>query len=309
MWEANRHLLVQVKKELRPLREVEDRTRQPMAQRQAAGEAGDPTDAVRHAVILDTDRAGAAASGARTGHAAPRLRRPACPGPTRRARRPAGSLLGEKGEPRRARLRTLVARAQAAGGQQAADRRITQAWRLELAHCRDPDPADAPSRRDGQTVRREVERLLETMPRRFPAQQVPLWLQEPVAYVGLVLRRLGAGLSHCYDVPSLPRTNNAMEQFSHQLKAGERRATGHRRSDTFVVRYGGFAAYAAAASSRAETEQCQQLATVSPAACQRARQQLCAIQERQTKMRRFHLRPDRSLSNLEHNWNQLTSAP
>jgi hypothetical protein len=46
LWEADRHLLVQVKKELRPLREVEERTRQWTAQRQVAGEAADATDAV-----------------------------------------------------------------------------------------------------------------------------------------------------------------------------------------------------------------------------------------------------------------------
>jgi hypothetical protein len=206
-------------------------------------------------------------------------------------------------------LRTLVARAQVAGGQRAADLRIAHAWLRELVHRLDPDPADVPVRRDGASVRREVERLLETVARRYPAQQVPRWLQEPVAYVGLVLRRLGAGLYHCYDVPGLPRTNNAMEQFYRQLKAGERRATGHRRSDTFVVRYGGFAAYAAAASTRSEREICQQLATVSAHAGHRARTQLRATQEHQTKMHRFHLRPDRYLSGLEARWDQLTSAP
>jgi hypothetical protein len=50
LWEADRHLLVQVKKELRPLREVEERTRQRMAERQAAGESADPSDAV----VLDS---------------------------------------------------------------------------------------------------------------------------------------------------------------------------------------------------------------------------------------------------------------
>jgi hypothetical protein len=46
LWEADRHLLAQMKKELRDLREVEDRTRQRQAQRVATGEAPDPTDAV-----------------------------------------------------------------------------------------------------------------------------------------------------------------------------------------------------------------------------------------------------------------------
>jgi hypothetical protein len=50
LWEADRHRLVQVKKELRPLREVEERTRQRMATCQAAGETTDPTDTV----VLDT---------------------------------------------------------------------------------------------------------------------------------------------------------------------------------------------------------------------------------------------------------------
>src|SRR5215813_3945566 len=50
VWEADRHLLVQVKKELRALREVEERTRQRATERQAAGQAPDPIDRV----VLDT---------------------------------------------------------------------------------------------------------------------------------------------------------------------------------------------------------------------------------------------------------------
>jgi hypothetical protein len=100
-----------------------------------------------------------------------------------------------------------------------------------------------------------------------------------------------------------------MEQFYRQLKAGERRATGHRRSDAFVVRCGGFAGYAAVASTRSEPELREQLATVSAQACHRARRDLRATYERQAKMHRFHLRPQRYLSDLEARWNQLTGAP
>lgn len=50
LWEADRHLLVQVKKELRTLRDVEERTRQRAAERQAAGQPPDPIDGV----VLDT---------------------------------------------------------------------------------------------------------------------------------------------------------------------------------------------------------------------------------------------------------------
>jgi hypothetical protein len=206
-------------------------------------------------------------------------------------------------------LRTLVARGVAAGGQQAADLRIAHAWLLDLAHCLEPDAADAPDRRDGMSVRREVETLLDALLARYPGQRAPSWLQEPVGYVGVVLRRLGQGLYYCYDVPGLPRTDNAMEQFYRQLKAGERRATGHRRSDTFVVRCGGFAAYAAAASSLSEATLREQVAAVPATAYQEARTALQSTQERQTKMHRFHLRPDRYLGELEARWIALAEAP
>jgi hypothetical protein len=50
LWEADRHLLVQVKKELRGLRDVEERTRQHQTQQTAAG---GPTD-LADDVVLDT---------------------------------------------------------------------------------------------------------------------------------------------------------------------------------------------------------------------------------------------------------------
>ncbi|HEY8742447.1 MAG TPA: hypothetical protein VIU62_05085, partial [Chloroflexota bacterium] len=163
---------------------------------------------------------------------------------------------------------TLTRRALTAGGQQAADLRVAHGWLGELAARFAPDAA-APSPRDGAAVRREVEALLDELPARFPNQPPPAWLAEKAAHVGVILRRLGDGLYHCYDVPGLPRTNNDHEHFYRQLKAGERRATapsGHpRRSDTFVVRVGGFAAYATAASTLPEALLHDQLASV-PAA-------------------------------------------
>jgi hypothetical protein len=206
-------------------------------------------------------------------------------------------------------LRTLVTRALAAGGQRAADLRIVHAWLVDLAHGLEPDALDAPSRRDGAAVRRAVEQVLEALPSRFPTGRVPPWLQEKAAYVGTVLRRLGDGLYHCYDVPGLPRTDNDLEHFFRQLKAGERRATGHRRSDAFVVRVGGFAAYAVAARTCSEAELCAQLASVSASAAQASRAALRATQARQTQMHRFHLKPARYLSDLEARWIQGAAAP
>jgi hypothetical protein len=202
-----------------------------------------------------------------------------------------------------------VTRALAAGGQPASDLRIAHAWLVDLAHRLAPDAVDAPTRRDGAAVRREVEQQLETLPSRFPTGRVPTWLEEQAAYVGTVLQRLGDGLYHCYEVPGVPRTNNDLEHFFRQLKAGERRATGHRRSDAFVVRVGGFAAYAAAARPQSAAELCAQLAAVSVSAGQASRAALRAPQARQTQMHRFHLQPQRSLRDLEARWHQGAAAP
>jgi hypothetical protein len=91
-------------------------------------------------------------------------------------------------------LQTLIWRARAAGGLQADGLRRAHAWLVDIAHCLEPDAPDAPLRREGACVRGEVEALLTAVPTRFPDDRVPAWLAEQVAYVGLVLRRLGSGL-------------------------------------------------------------------------------------------------------------------
>lgn len=134
-------------------------------------------------------------------------------------------------------------------------------------------------------------------------------MRPPLAHLVLVLRRLGEDLYHCYDVPGLPRTNNDLEHFYRQVKAQERRTTGHRRSDAFVVRVGGFAVYATAASDRPEAELRDQMAAVLAPDWQQERAILRANQERQTKMRRFRLRRSAYLADLEARWAQLAEPP
>jgi hypothetical protein len=206
-------------------------------------------------------------------------------------------------------LLSLAHRALAAAGSQAAELRVAHCWLLELAHRLEPDAAEMASPRAGAAIHAGVDALLDALPARYPDGQVPAWLVPKAAYVGSILRRLGDGLSRCYDVPGLPRTNNAHEHFYRQLKAGQRRATGHRRADAFVVRVGGFAAYAAAASTVPEALLYDRLASVPASACQLCRAELRAVQERQTKMRRFHLHPDRYLNDLEARWATLAESP
>jgi hypothetical protein len=138
---------------------------------------------------------------------------------------------------------------------------------------------------------------------------VPAWLRPKVEYLVTVLRRLGPGLYHCYDVPGLPRTDNAMEQFYRRVKSEQRRITGRKRADAFVVRVGGFAVYATAASTVPEAALLRRLAAVPAADWQQERVTLRANQDRQAKMRRFRLAPAAYLADLEARWAALAHPP
>lgn len=195
-------------------------------------------------------------------------------------------------------------------GERAAQLRRGYAWLREIGRRLDPEvlteSGQAPS---GAEVRERVERCLEETAVATADASFPEWLRGPVSHMRTVLLRLGGSLYHCYDVPALPRTDNDLEQFYRRIKAGERRITGHRRSDSFVVRVGGFAVYAIAATGTTEAELVQQLAAGASADWQRERATLRANQARQTKMRRFHLHRDAYLADLEARWSQLARSP
>ena len=114
---------------------------------------------------------------------------------------------------------------------------------------------------------------------------------------------------HSYDVPGLPRTDNALEQFYRRVKTEQRRITGRKRADAFVVRVGGFAVYATASSGTAEHVLREQLAKVPAVAWQQQRVLLRQTQARQAKMRRFRLRRAAYLTDLEARWTALSLPP
>ena len=184
------------------------------------------------------------------------------------------------------------------------------AWLAEIARQLEPPPAaeDAPAV-SGALIRQRVEACLDELTVAVAEGRIAPWLHPAVAHLGTVLRRLGDGLYHCYDVPDLPRTNNDLEHFYRQVKAGERRITGRKRADSFVVRVGGFAVYAAAAQGEDEATLRRHLAGVSSRAWQEERASLRATQARQTQMRRFRLHRERYLADLEARWMQLTVPP
>lgn len=141
------------------------------------------------------------------------------------------------------------------------------------------------------------------------AGEVPDRLREALRHLTTVLRRLAPGLYRCYDVPELPRTNNALEQFYRRVKTSQRRITGRKRADAFVVRVGGFAVYAIQAAGTPVADLLQRLSAVPAPAWQQQRALLRANQHRQTQMRRFRLHRDTYLADLEARWANLADPP
>jgi hypothetical protein len=203
----------------------------------------------------------------------------------------------------------LIQRAEQRSGPAAADVRQAHGWLCEIAQRLEPPALDAAEPPTGAEVRQRVESYLDEVARAAADGHVPAWLAPPVEHLVTVLRRLGDGLYHCYDVPGLPRTDNDLEQFYRRVKTLQRRITGHKRADAFVVRVGGLAVYATAASAVTETELLRHLAAVPAEAWQAERARLRATQERQTKMRRFHLYRAAYLADLEARWKQVVDPP
>jgi hypothetical protein len=216
----------------------------------------------------------------------------------------------KKGDVRLARLRTLIQRAQDRCRPRAADLQRAHAWLLDIARRLEPEEVTGSAEPEtGAQVRRRVEAALDEMAARLAAGDLPEWLRPPLEHVITVLRRLGHGLYHCYDIPGLPRTDNDLEQFYRRVKSLERRITGHKRSDTFIVRLGGFAVYAVAASTESDHALLPALAAVPAVVWQRQRDLLRATQRRQTQMRRFRLHRAAYLADLEARWTLLTEPP
>jgi hypothetical protein len=204
----------------------------------------------------------------------------------------------------------LIGRAQERCATRAAELRQAHAAVVEIGRRLDPPtplPDDQPL--SGAAVRAHVEAYLEELAAAVAAERIPDWLRGPVGHMVIVLRRLGDGLYHCYDVPALPRTDNALEQFYRRVKSQQRRITGRKRADAFVVRVGGFAVYATASSDTTEADLRRQLARVPAVAWQQERARLRANQLRQTKMHRFQLHRATYLADLEARWALLADPP
>lgn len=123
-------------------------------------------------------------------------------------------------------------------------------------------------------------------------------LREAASHFIRVTRGYGLDLFHCYRIPGLPRTNNALEQAFGSLRYHERRASGRKVASPSLV-LSGCVRMAAAVFTRTRTVTQEMLATVPHASWRGERAAL--EQRRQSRCLRFRFRknPTAFLAELE----------
>jgi hypothetical protein len=125
----------------------------------------------------------------------------------------------------------------------------------------------------------------------------PPW-QHAIAHLLKVTASYGPHLFFCYQIPDLPRTNNALEQAFGQVRSHERRATGRRGALPGLVVHGAVRVQAALAT-RLHSFTVDELAPSDMQAWRDVRAQISYRQEGRRKQWRFRKDPSAYLAALE----------
>jgi hypothetical protein len=167
-------------------------------------------------------------------------------------------------------------------------------WLIDLEHLLDPD------RGPGKTsaeVRQAVAAYLvdlTTHQATDPEDQVV------AAHINRIFRSFWWGLFASYDVTGLPRTNNELERYIRQIKMSQRRVSGRKNVQDFIIRYGAFAALVDEAESLDEL--LVRLEQVDQAEFLKERQQLNLTLLQEVKVHRFRFHRTDFLADLEARW-------
>jgi len=167
-------------------------------------------------------------------------------------------------------------------------------WLIDLEHLLDPDRD--PGKTSAQ-VRQAVTTYLvdlTTHQATDPEDQVV------AAHINRIFRSFWWGLFASYDVTGLPRTNNELERFIRQIKMSQRRVSGRKNVQDFIIRYGAYAALVDEAESLDEL--LARLEQVDQAEFLKERQQLNLTLLQEAKVHRFRFHRADFLADLEARW-------
>jgi hypothetical protein len=170
-------------------------------------------------------------------------------------------------------------------------------WLIDLQRLLDPTTGTPSQPPTGAEVSARVDEYLCTLNQRTELDETDMAIAQHVAQT---FRNRWWGLFRCYDVPGLPSTNNDLETFFGRLKTNQRRVTGCKSVNSFVLRYGAYAAFVDLSEPKAEL--LARLRQVDRVAYKRERQQLQTILAEVRDQHRFRHKRDLALQELELEW-------
>jgi len=160
----------------------------------------------------------------------------------------------------------------------------------------DPERARRYHRTAGE-IKRRLNQFLRRLKKQTSSQEREA---QVVAHIEKTVRNRWWGLFTCYRVPQLPASNNAHELFFNHFKQRQRRVTGRKSVEHFVLRYGPYAAYLDPRESLADL--LGRLPQVEAVAFAEARRKVREHQARLHQPYRFRRQPKRYLKELETRW-------
>ena len=174
---------------------------------------------------------------------------------------------------------------------------------IDLQRLLKPTPTPADPQPTSQGVKTAVGRYLIKLAKRSDLDETD---QAIAHHIIITFRNRWWGLFLCYDVPGLPATNNALESFFGRLKTNQRRITGRKSVNSFVLRYGSYAAFVDPAEPKADL--LTRLSQVDRATYQLQRQHLQRILVERQAYYRFCHKLDTVVQKLELEWQAAVDA-
>jgi hypothetical protein len=167
-----------------------------------------------------------------------------------------------------------------------------QSWLIDLQRILETEPN--PGSRE---IENQINRYLVDLSQRDDLNEAD---QSIAQHVISTFRNRWWGLFVCYDTPGLPATNNDLESFFGRLKTNQRRTTGRKSVNNFVLRYGAYAAFVDL--SETKTDLLNRLRHVDRTVYQQERQQLQLVLDERREFHRFQHNLDIVVKELENEW-------
>jgi hypothetical protein len=172
-----------------------------------------------------------------------------------------------------------------------------RSWLIDLQRLLKPTRQQGMPPPTGQEIETQVDQYLLKLSQHNDLDETDRAIAE---HITTTFRNRWWGLFVCYDVPGLPATNNDLERFFGRLKTNQRRITGRKSVNSFVLRYGAYAAFVDLSEPKADL--LTRLRQVDRTAYLQERRQLQRILVERQQYHRFCHNLDAVVKELEAEW-------